>query len=148
MIVFEATWVGFNTIETSTRISRFLATHLKSACSRQRFRIVHAAVSGLLIAEPSKRGKRHHPVGTDDDQTFQAMPDARKSSVLTVRPDAVFDDQVPALDTDLDSVAEQRYDPETKPASLSLNSSVSFFSVSRVNAPRRVSLISCVRCLL
>jgi hypothetical protein len=69
--------------------------------------------SYALICEPPQRGERHHTVATDYDQAAKAVPNARKSCLMTFGTDPVLKYKVGAIYANLDSVAEKRHDTVT-----------------------------------
>ena len=61
---------------------------------------------GVLIREPTERGKRDEAVRTDKHKPSQPVPNSREPSLSTIPCDTVLNRQMSAFNLDADSVAE------------------------------------------
>jgi len=59
-----------------------------------------------LIGQPAKRRERHHPIRPDHNETAKAMSYTWQSGFVSDSTDPVLNNQVSAINMDLDAVAE------------------------------------------
>ena len=76
----------------------------RTGCGEDRTITFEHHETGVLVGQPPECSERHHTVRADDNQPFQAVPDAWKSCTMTACTNPVFENQVPAIDPDLDSI--------------------------------------------
>src|SRR5580765_3864099 len=67
----------------------------------------------VLISEPPERGERNHSLRADHDQPTNAMSYTCKTGMTARSADPILDQQMTAIYSGLDAIAEERHDAVT-----------------------------------
>jgi hypothetical protein len=70
--------------------------------------------SSILIRQPTQGSERNHSIRTDHDQPFQSVTHARESGLSPISANAVFNNQMTAIDAHLDAVPEKGHNTSTR----------------------------------